>query len=358
MSLNANQRRDQRRRLVLSWKRTANPGEAVPAESPRAMAAYDPEAIPENQRGPATLLPTGLGGLTIAILAIVLPLVATLVVASSGQLFGRDLFAGGGRFARTLAAAAAVFDSRGVASLQVWLAQTFLMAAASVALIVRLMRRHRRDDYKGRFRAWGWMAALLLLTACAGVAPLGRLVGAALADATGVAFGPDGIGWWLAVSTTAFLAVSLWAVVPLHERLATATWLGLALIAWGGAAAGTWLAAGHERAEVAGLAAWSLGAAFALIAMLAAARSVIREVRGQCGRPAKPKAERVKVEKLKPAVRPAEDDEADASAFESEAAADDSDTAYIDGSDHEQRHLSKAERKRLKKLARMNGAAA
>jgi uncharacterized membrane protein YgcG len=172
MSLNANQRRDQRRRLVLSWKRTANPGEAVPAESPRAMAAYDPEAIPENQRGPATLLPTGLGGLTLAILSIVLPLVATLVVASSGQLFGRDLFAGGGRFARTLAAAAAVFDSRGVASLQVWRAQTFLMAAASVALIVRLLRRHRRDDYKGRFRAWGWMAALLLLTACAGVAPL------------------------------------------------------------------------------------------------------------------------------------------------------------------------------------------
>jgi tellurite resistance protein TehA-like permease len=117
------------------------------------------------------------------------------------------------------------------------------------------------------------MAALLLLTACAGVAPLGRLVGAALADATGVAFGPDGIGWWLAVSTTAFLAVSLWAVVPLHERLATATWLGLALVAWGGAAAGTWLAAGHERAEVAGLAAWSLGAAFALIAMLAATGS-------------------------------------------------------------------------------------
>jgi hypothetical protein len=57
-------------------------------------------------------------------------------------------------------------------------------------------------------------------------------------------------------------------------------------------------------------------------------------------------------------VRPAEDDDADASEFESEAAADDSDTAYIDGSDHEQRHLSKAERKRLKKLARMNGAAA
>jgi hypothetical protein len=66
----------------------------------------------------------------------------------------------------------------------------------------------------------------------------------------------------------------------------------------------------------------------------------------------------VTVEQPTPAVRPAEADEADAAAFEPEAAADDSDTAYIDGSDHEQRHLSKAERKRLRKLARMNGAAA
>jgi hypothetical protein len=39
-------------------------------------------------------------------------------------------------------------------------------------------------------------------------------------------------------------------------------------------------------------------------------------------------------------------------------AADDADTEYTDGSEHDTRHLSKAERKRLRKLARMNGAAA
>lgn len=360
MSLNASQRRDQRRRLVVSWKRSADaPQAAESPRSPRLMAAYEPQAHPEKQPGPAVLLPTGIGGLALAVVAILVPVGAAILAATSEHLFGRSLFVGGGRFARTLAAAGAVLDARGAASLQVWLSQMMLVGAAGVALIVRLMRRHRRDDFKGRFRAWGWMAALFLLAACAGVVPVGRLTAAILSDATGIALGPDGVGWWIGLATVAFAAVSLWAVLPLHERMATAIWLTLALGAWCGAAVATWLAAGREQVAIAGMAAWSLGAAFALIAMLAAARSVIREVRGQCDRPAvKPKAE--KAEKPKAVARgPQPEEEEDAAAYEpAEASGDEHDTVYVDGSEHETRHLSKAERKRLRKLARMNGAAA
>jgi hypothetical protein len=358
MSSSAHQRRDQRRRLVVSWNRSADSPEAAAADAPRAMAAYDPEAHPDRQRGPATLLPTGIGGLCVAIIAILLPLIAAVAAATSGQVFGRPLFVGGGRFARTLAAAGAVLDPRGGASLQVWLAQMFLVAAAGVALIVRLMRRHRRDDYKGRYRAWGWMASFFLATACAGVVPIGRLCGAALMDATGIALGPDGVGWWISLATLTAVVVSLWAVLPLHERMATSIWLALALVAWGGSAAASWLAAGDARLAVVGVAAWSIGAGLALIAMLVAARSVIREIHGQCGRPAKPRSR--KGDKATPAavpVRAAESD-ADVSFEPADSAGDDGETVYTDGSDHEQRHLSKAERKRLRKLARMNGVAA
>ncbi|MGI9177451.1 MAG: hypothetical protein ACR2IT_06290 [Pirellulales bacterium] len=358
MSVNASQRRDQRRRMVVSWKRSADAAQS-PSESPRVMAAYDAEAHPEQQPGPAMLLPTGIGGLSLAILAILLPLGAAIVAATSEHLFGRNLFAGSGRFARTLAAAGAVLDPQSGASIQIWMSQMLLVGAAGVAVIVRLMRRHRRDDFKGRFRAWGWMAALFLLSAAAGVVPIGRLLGAALSDATGITLGPDGIGWWIGLATIAFAAVSLWAVLPLHERLATAFWIVLTLACWGGAAAASWLAAGRERVVMAGLAAWSLGAACGLIAMLAAARSVIREVRGQCGRPAvKPKAE--KAEKPKPAARVTEQEEDDESPADdmAEVSGDDRDTVYTDGSEDDTRHLSKAERKRLRKLARMNGAAA
>lgn len=343
MASSAQQRRDQRRRLMVSWMRSA--GDAAPAvETPRSMAAYDPEAYPERQRGPATLLPTGLGGLTLAILAIAAPLTAAIVVAASEHLFGRAIFVGGGRFARTLAAAGAVLDPRVATSLQVWLGQMCLVLAAVVALIVRLMRRHRRDDYKGRYRAWGWMAMLFLIASCAGVVPLGRLVGAAMTEATGIEFGPAGIGWWIAAAAVALMAVSLWAVLPLHERMATAIWLGTALLAWTASAAVAWLAPADPRVA---------------IAMLVAARSVIREVRGEGGNVAKPvKPAKPAAEKRRPEV-PGEDEEAEGVTFEeASGSAEDEGTVYVDGSEQEQRHLSKAERKRLRKLARMNGSAA
>lgn len=360
MSLSSNQRRDQRRRLVVSWKRSAGQADAPASDSARASAAYDPDALPEKQRGPAVLLPTGLGGLSLTIAAVLVPLGGIVAAACSGPFFGRDLFVGGGRFARTVAAAGAVFDPLGIASLQIWLAQTLLVAAAGVALIVRLMRRHRRDDFNGRFRAWGWMAFVLVATACDGVVPVGRLVAAVFSDATGIVLGPNGIGWWVAISSLVVVAVSLWAVLPLHERLATSIWLSLAVAAWGASAAATCLADGRDRIVAVGIAAWSFGAAFAFAAMLAAARSVIREVRGQCG-VAKPKAAKpAKADAAKPAAPTMEDDDVDSSAFDREAATgDDSETEYTDGSEQEeQRHLSKAERKRLRKLARMNGAAA
>jgi len=360
MSLSSNQRRDQRRRLVVSWKRSAGQADAPASDSPRASAAYDPDALPEKQRGPAVLLPTGLGGLSLAIAAVLVPLGGIVAAACSGPFFGRNLFVGGGRFARTVAAAGAVFDPLGIASLQIWLAQTLLVAAAGVALIVRLMRRHRRDDFNGRFRAWGWMAFVLVATACDGVVPVGRLVAAVFSDATGIVLGPNGIGWWVAISSLVVVAVSLWAVLPLHERLATSIWLSLAVAAWGASAAATCLADGRDRIVAVGIAAWSFGAAFAFAAMLAAARSVIREVRGQCG-VAKPKAAKpAKADAAKPAAPTMEDDDVDSSAFHREAATgDDSETEYTDGSEQEeQRHLSKAERKRLRKLARMSGAAA
>ena len=358
MALTTNQRRDQRRRLVVSWKRSADGTPAASPEPPRKMAAYDPEAHPERQRGPATILPTGIGGLAAAIVLIMLPLVAAVLAGASEQLFGRSLFTGGGRFARTLAAVGAVVDSRSGASLQVWLAELSLVAAAGIATIVRLMRRHRRDDYKGRFRAWGWMAAILLVTACAGVVPVGRLVGAFMSDATGVTLGPDGVGWWIVLASVAVSVVSLWAVLPLHERAATALWLAVALIAWAASAAATWLAGGRERFVVAGLASWTIGAGLALVAMLVAARSVIREVRGQCGARKPKQAKPARDESPRPAS-PQADDEVDSASFQPAATGDDDgETVYVDGSEQDHRHLSKAERKRLRKLARMNGAAA
>jgi hypothetical protein len=323
------------------------------------MAQYAPEAHPERHPGPAMLLPTGLGGLTLAAVGILVPLAAAMGVGIWESAAGRPLIPAGGRFASTLAALAAGLDARAAASLQNWLAQVCLLAAAVVAATVRIMRRHRRDDYKGRYRAWGWLAVLLIVTAAAGGLPLGPLVGAAASDATGIVLGPTGLGWWHALAVVAWAVVAPWAVLPLHHRAGTAAWLAAALAAWAGAAACAWLRAGRPMLEVAGSSLWAAAAGLALVAMLTAARSVIREVRGLAtARPAR-KPEPKAVPRPAEAEAETEDDADHADERPRVAIADDSEpTAYVDGSEEEQLHLSKAERKRLKKLARMQRATA
>jgi hypothetical protein len=349
------QRRDQRRRLLAAWSRSS----AAPAPSrssePRPTAQYAAEAHPERHPGPGTLLPTGLGGLAVAALGILVPLAAVVGVSGWEAATGRPLLPSGGRFAATLNALAAGLDPRAAASLPNWLAQLCLLAAAVVASTVRLMRRHRRDDYKGRYRAWGWLASMLVVIAAAGGLPLGPLVGTALSDATGIVLGPGGLGWWHVLGAVAWVVVAPWAVLPLHRRAGTAAWLGAALAGWAAAAAAAWLAAGRPALVVVGGAAWVLAAGLALVAMLTAARSVIREVRGLEGR--RPG----RAPEPKPAARAADagtitaaddDDRPEAALVAEETEA----TEYVDGSEDEHRHLSKAERKRLKKLARMQQA--
>lgn len=367
MSVSGSPRRDQRRRLVLSWNRTPVAGTPTSAAAPRPMAAYAPEAHPDRQRGPATLIPTGLGGFTLAVLAMLLPMVAVLAVGGCEPLLGRPVFRATGRFAGTVAAASACVDPRSAASISGWLAQLSLLLAASTAAIVRLMRRHRRDDYNGRYRAWGWLAGLFLIASCTGQVPLGRLVGTACAEATGLSLGQGGAGWWMAIAATLLTAVSLWAILPLYERGATAFWLGLGLTSWAVSAACDISGGGRDVAVIVGHASWAIGASFSAVAMLAAARSVIREVQGIAS--ARPVGTSERRKRAAPAPVATEDEAATTAPdeepdFHPQPAEESGHEQYDGGTtpdeepEHEHRHLSKAERKRLKKLARMNRSAA
>lgn len=362
MSLPGSQRRDQRRRLLVSWIRAPKPRPAA-AAARRSMAEYSPEALPERQPAIATLLPTGLGGLALAAAAIAVVLGAALAVGGHEPLLAAAGRAAGPRFARTMAAVRDCFDPRSALSLAGWLAHLLLFAAAAVALVVRFMRRHRRDDYRGRYRAWGWLAGLLVMASLAAQVPVGRVVGGFVAEATGVMLGPQGCGWWLILSGTLLGAVSLWAVLPLHERLATALWLAAGLTAWAASAACAWLGDGRDLLTIVMHATWAAGSGLVALAVLAAARSVIREVRGEAGRDAKPRRQTEPARPQQPARAAAANPwPTDHAGGEAADEADDvgyTAAEYTDGSDDDRslRHLSKAERKRLRKLARLNRAA-
>ena len=386
MALRAPTRRDQRRRLLASRTREASAAATMVDDAGEpSPTPYDAAAFPERHPALATRLPVGLGGLTAAILAILVIFAGGIALTISGPLFGRQLISPTGRFAGSLLVVARGFDHRAALPVPVWLGILSLLAAGAVAGSVKHMRRHRRDDYKGRFRAWGWLAALLTLSAWAAAVPLGPLVATAVSEATGVTAGPTGIGWWVGLAGVAFTLVLPWAILPLRERLGTAWWSLLAAAAWGTAAAMPWAGpwvGGDARGAIIGQAAWSAGAGLWLAAMLTAARSVIREVRGETKSRA---AAGSAGDRGAAASEQAGDgdDEADQAWSEREsqawaedrggwAAGGDSDeehsadasaTAGSGAADQEadqphRRKLSKAERRRLRKLARMNGEAA
>jgi len=127
------------------------------------MAEYSPEATPERQPAVATLMPTGLGGFSLAAMGIITMVAAVIAIGVYEPGFAAAGRAVGGRFARSVAGLRACVDAQTAASISGWLAQMLLVTAAIVALVVRLMRRHRRDDYRGRYRAWGWLAGLLMI---------------------------------------------------------------------------------------------------------------------------------------------------------------------------------------------------
>lgn len=342
------------------WLRTtAGATEASATGRSRSPAEYSPAALPERQAALATLLPTTLGGLALCATGILLAEGMVLAIGFHAPALASLERLAGPRFANTAAAVKACIDPEAALPLARWMAQVLLFAAASVALVVRSMRRQRRGDRLGRSDGWGGLACLLGLASLTAQVPAGRLVGILLTDATGFALGPAGFGWWVAIAATLLCGVSLRAVLPLYERLATALWLSAGLGGWAASAAAVWPGLDGRINPGVAAAAWAVGSGCLMIAMLAAARSVIREARGESVRAAPPKPRPAVVRPATGHADVAESADHDhATGWGSDASTA---TDYTDGSDVEEgretRHLSKAERKRLRKLARMNRAA-
>lgn len=374
-------RRDQRRRLLVAWTRSQDTsGDERP--DPRPATDYTAAADPARQPGLAALVPTGAWRFALLVIALLVPGAAATTFGAWETVVGRSPVRPEGRFAATLGVIARCCDWQTAASLPAWIAHASLFLAAGFATAVRSIRRHRRDDYVGRYRAWGWLAALFVLASLAAAMPLGPLVNAALGDATGIRPGPAGAGWWVGLSTATLLLVSAWAILPLRERGATLTWTLALAVAWGVAAAGEWLTASGtsvwEHQVLATRAAWWLGCTCGLVAMVAAARSVIRDVRGLVPPRVTVARRRPKAERLAAAKEAAgdgagrsrrEEDRRDDAAGDAAPHDDADDTAAVEqpdftevptASDDEEpdmRHLSKAEKKRLRKLRRQRAAA-
>ncbi len=372
MAMNRMFGRSQRRRLAAALAADEESPVAATAEPCRETepAASRGDRLPAAQRQLAALVPTRAMSLIGCLLAISLLVSLAVMTDFSRVILSRELIPESGRFAASLTLVRDSIGLRGQGTLAGWLTQVFLLLAAATALVVRSVQRHRRDEFKGRFRAWGWLAVIWIVAAAATAMPLGPAVAAALVVLTETPFGPQGLGWWLACGIAGLLVTVFWALLRMRERLPTAATLGLGLLAWAAAVGCHWFSAADPRLPLLATASWLAGSGLMLLAMMLAVRSSLREIDGLCPQPRTHQPKRqTKKRPARSAAAPAQptgkaSDDSPAGPPDCTLAADSEDTAEEACPDESfgdetepQRRLSKAERRRLRKLARSGRAA-
>jgi hypothetical protein len=133
-------------------------------------------------------------------------------------------------------------------SLACWFSSLTLLAASVAALLVYTVRRHRTDDYQGRYRVWRWAAGFWLLLATDQAASLREGFRDAMIALTGTPLLGNGSLWWVAVYVLVFgaigsrllmdmrparLSIAALAASGIAYGLAAACWLGFPLVKGG-----------------------------------------------------------------------------------------------------------------------------
>ena len=185
-------RRDDRRRRLLAEDRGANldsPGESTSGGSrPVAHKSenYGDAAFLQTQLRLSDLVPRGI------VLLVLMPLVGAALIAGLTTLYvvAPGLF-------HTPDHQPAMTVLGGPGSLGNWLSSLLLLLATFYAVLNYTIRRHKTDDYHGRYRAWLWAAACWFLMATDTAASLHQGVRDVLIAMTGARITGDGSIWWL-----------------------------------------------------------------------------------------------------------------------------------------------------------------
>ncbi len=326
-----------------------------------ATRAYADAARAARGRGVATLVPVSRAaiGLTTAVGLLLVGgcLGLHLAADTSAPLVGRP------------AVSALRLDAPG--SIGRWLASTLLSAAGATAVFIYSLRRHRLDDYYGRYRVWLWMAAAALAASVLESSGLAALVRAVCHLAAASAHLRGDVVWAITVGTLvtaagARLFFELRKCTPAVAGLIAAA---LAFLATTIAYHGWPVATSPEITPLVARGCWLAGYVLIVTTFLVYSRFVQLEVTGGRVKPAKgkpPKANAADAPAEPPASRkPALRLRTDLDPVESPSAAEPADAPSPNvskpasapassGSQQESnRQLSRAERRRMKREARM-----
>jgi hypothetical protein len=253
-------------------------------------------------------------------------------------------------------------------------AWTTAMAMLMIALLAKLtfsLRRHRVDDYAGRYRVWKWIGFGALAMSVNAVAPVHSLLAKAAMSATGWSLTTAGSEWWLAPLALVGGWIFVRLLLEINESrpaLAFASTAAVCYVAAAVGALGLLPASAAPWGTVVTSAMPLVGATFALAGAMVFTRYVVLDVQGLIDhtpapvveKPAKAEMSEPKVEeKPAPVAAPAKSVSAPAAVAAAAIAksheADEShDEEWSDDEDDDygNRKLSKADKKRLRRQNR------
>jgi len=339
-----------------SPKKSARTGEEVQRYSAAALAV---------RQAPVTcLIPKRLWTL------MVLGLLGLVGIAAIEVLYACAL----PRFSPDRRPVIAALDVEARGSLAAWYASLLLAAAAAGSLLVYSLRRHRLDDYRARYRVWLWAAGALLLGSADVVTGLHAGLGLLATDMVGDRLQVESQLWWIGIVSAMLGLAGLRLMI---EMRACRSALASILLAAASYAAAVCVALGILPLDGDLLEAMSQSACLLLAslgltgAVFAYARYVYREAQGEtvprvkaAARSAAPRrtpaaAARLKEKQPSRSLRvdaphtPETSQKAATAPVEFHASPPAS--AETDDGDENQ-HLSRAERRRLRKQLRSKGA--
>jgi len=220
---------DDRRRRVLTEEviGAASAGEADAARASGKTAArrasqaarrYPEATLEKRQPRLADLMPRSY---TVALLLFLLG--AVLIAGLEGIYLSMPRLSpptSGGRLA--------AFDLDAAGSLAAWFSSTTLALCSAAAMIVYTIRRHRLDDYHGRYRVWLWTAGCAWLLSVDEAASLHEAFTAWIVHASGRELLAGGAAWWIGLYGLLVGAVGLRLTFELRECRASSAALALA----------------------------------------------------------------------------------------------------------------------------------
>ena len=112
--------------------------------------------------------------------------------------------------------------------LTAWYTNLLLLATCCASLQVYLLRQHRRDDYRGTYRIWLWLAVILVLASAACVTGIQSTTSHLISWLTNSEGSPRALGWLLAAK---LVCLSLLVGRGLFEvRVSPAASIGLVVV--------------------------------------------------------------------------------------------------------------------------------